>query len=38
MTGDEQAPFLDVRKDLSEINQRLIQHLFPHESPAKPEH
>jgi hypothetical protein len=38
MTGDEQAPFLEVRKDLSEINQRLIQHLFPHESPAKTEH
>jgi hypothetical protein len=38
ISGDEQAPFLEVRKDLSEINQHLIQHLFPHESPSKPEH
>ncbi|MDR3721241.1 MAG: hypothetical protein P4L00_06545 [Candidatus Acidoferrales bacterium] len=38
MTSDEQAPFLDVRKDLSDVNRRLIQRLFPHELPAKPEH
>jgi hypothetical protein len=36
MTSDEQAPFLSIRADLSEINVHLIQHLFPHESPAKP--
>lgn len=36
MTSDEQAPFLSVRADLGEINVRLIQHLFPHEPPAKP--
>jgi hypothetical protein len=38
MTADEQAPFLDIRKELSEVNLRLIQHLFPHEAPKKPEH
>jgi hypothetical protein len=36
MTSDEQAPFLSIRSDLGEINVRLIQHLFPHEPPAKP--
>lgn len=36
MTSDEQAPFLSIRGDLGEINVRLIQHLFPHEPPAKP--
>lgn len=36
MTSDEQAPFLSIRADLGEINLRLIQHLFPHEPPAKP--
>lgn len=36
MTGDEQAPFLAIRTDLGEINLRLIQHLFPHESPPTP--
>lgn len=38
MTSDEQAPFLDVRKELSELNRHLIEHLFPHAPPAKPEH
>jgi hypothetical protein len=38
MTSDEQAPFLEVRKELSELNRHLIEHLFPHPPPAKPEH
>ena len=29
MTGDEQAPFRDVRKDLSDMNNHLIEELFP---------
>jgi hypothetical protein len=37
MTSDEQPPFLAIRADLAEVNLRLIQHLFPHDSPAKPE-
>ena len=39
LPGDEQAPFLDARKELSEINQRLMHSLFPHEPPGdeKPE-
>jgi hypothetical protein len=36
MTSDEQAPFLAIRADLSEINLRLIQLLFPHEKPPSP--
>ena len=36
MTSDEQAPFLAIRADLSEINLRLIQHLFPYETPPNP--
>jgi hypothetical protein len=38
MTSDEQTPFLDVRKELSEMNTHLIEHLFPHDPHAKPEH
>jgi hypothetical protein len=38
MTTDEQAPFLEVHRDISEINRHLIQQLFPHEAPAKPVH
>jgi hypothetical protein len=38
MTSDEQAPFLEIHKELSEVNQRLIQRLFPRDEPAKPEH
>jgi hypothetical protein len=37
MTSDEQAPFLAIRADLGEVNLRLIEHLFPHQPPAKPE-
>ena len=35
---DEQPPFVDARKELSEISQRLMHRLFPHEPPgnAKP--
>jgi hypothetical protein len=36
MTSDEQGPFLAIRADLGDANLRLIQHLFPHDSPAKP--
>jgi hypothetical protein len=36
MTSDEQAPFLAIRADLGEVNLRLIQSLFPHETPSKP--
>ncbi len=36
MTSDEQAPFLAIRANLSEVNVRLIQHLFPHDPSAKP--
>lgn len=38
MTSDEQAPFLEVRRELSELNRHLIEHLFPHPPPAKPDH
>ena len=37
MTSDEQAPFLAIRAELGEVNLRLIQQLFPHETPAKPQ-
>lgn len=37
MTYDEQVPFLEVRKELSELNRHLIEHLFPHPPPTKPE-
>jgi hypothetical protein len=33
MTSDEQAPFLDIRKELGELNRHLIEHLFPHAPP-----
>jgi len=29
LTTDEQAPFLDIRKELGEMNRHLIEHLFP---------
>jgi len=32
MTLDDQAPFLDVRKDLEELNQHLITQLFPRQT------
>lgn len=39
MTSDEQAPFLDVRKDLDDMNKHLIEELFPrrNSAPVKPE-
>lgn len=41
LPGDDQAPFLAVRKDLDELNRRLIRKLFPHQPvddrPEKPE-
>ncbi len=35
-TGDEQKPFLDVRKDLDELNRHLIHELFPNQANAQP--
>jgi hypothetical protein len=39
LSADEQAPFLEFREDLDEINRHMIQKLFPHEPapPAPPE-
>jgi hypothetical protein len=37
MTIDEQAPFLEVRKELSELNLHLMGQLFPH-APPKTDH
>ena len=39
MTVDEQAPFLEVRKDLDNMNRHLIEELFPRRAPPaeKPE-
>jgi len=36
MTRDEQAPFLDVRKDLDDMNRHLIEQLFPGRTPEPP--
>ncbi len=41
LTADQQAPFLEVRKDLDQMNRHLIRELFPREpgsdaAPAKP--
>jgi len=38
MTGDEQAPFRDVRNDLEELNQHLIERLFPRRAPEAQKH
>ncbi len=36
MTGEEQAPFLEIRKDLDKVNRRLMDELFPGQtSPSK---
>ena len=35
LTTDEQPPFAEVRKELSELNTHLIEQLFPHAPPAK---
>ena len=37
MTTDEQAPFLEVRRELSELNLHLMGQLFPH-APPKGDH
>ena len=29
LTGDDQPPFLDIRKELSDLNHHLIEQLFP---------
>jgi hypothetical protein len=37
MTADDQLPFLEVRKDLEDLNHHLVQELFPHQpEPAAP--
>jgi hypothetical protein len=35
MTSDEQPPFVDVRKELSELNTHLMEQLFPHAPGSK---
>lgn len=37
MTTDEQAPFLEVRKELDEMNRHLIEQLFPGKPPEQPQ-
>ena len=39
MTGEEQAPFLEIRKSLDGVNRRLIEQLFPGRTspPPKPD-
>jgi hypothetical protein len=38
LTGDEQTPFLTIRKKLDQINRHLIHELFPHQPlPREPE-
>lgn len=34
LTADDQAPFLEVRKELDELNRHLIEELFPGKNPA----
>ncbi len=36
MTSDEQTPFLEVRKDLDDMNRHLIEQLFPGKAPEEP--
>lgn len=36
MTLDDQAPFLEVRKDLEDLNQHLISQLFPRQPTEHP--
>jgi hypothetical protein len=38
MTADEQAPFLEIRRNLDEVNRRLIEQLFPGQTPAPTSH
>jgi len=33
MTSDEQAPFIEVRKHLDDVNRHLIEQLFPGRTP-----
>lgn len=35
MTTDEQAPFLDVRKDLDDMDRHVLEQLFPRRVPEK---
>jgi hypothetical protein len=37
MTTDEQPPFLEIRKELRELDRHLIEQLFPHQDQAKPQ-
>ena len=36
LTGDEQPPFLAIRKELNETHAHLIEHLFPRDPRTKP--
>jgi len=38
LTSDEQAPFLDIRKELGEMNRHLIERLFPRKLTDGAEH
>ncbi len=39
LTSDEQVPFLALRKNLDQLNRRLISELFPRQTqPAQPKH
>ncbi len=37
MTTDEQPPFLEIRKELRELDRHLIEQLFPRQDQAKPQ-
>jgi hypothetical protein len=38
MTADEQGPFLDVRKDLDDMDRHILEELFPGKASEKPSH
>ena len=38
MTSDDQAPFLAIRQELSDLNRHLIEHLFGRAPAEKPDH
>jgi hypothetical protein len=36
LPGDEQKPFLELRKDLDDLDRHLVRELFPRQPPADP--
>jgi len=36
LPGDDQKPFLEIRKDLDELDRHLVHELFPRQPPADP--